>query len=116
MGRDVSYEAICEIMYEWNLAIWQKPHIMIRDFLYVEDSDLLFYVLEGYNSVFVKNFVDGQLVGILPNHDCTPCIEFIAERYVLVSGDSSKIRIWRIYEDLIGKFDELPPWESNYIL
>ena len=74
VGKDVSYEVVCEIMLNWKYAIWERPHILIRDFLYVEDSSLLFYVIEGQNCVYAKNFTDNKLISVLPDHDTTPCI------------------------------------------
>lgn len=44
-------------------------------------------------------------------HTGTPVLYFVQEGYVLVTGDLGTIRVWRLYEDLVKKYDENPPWE-----
>lgn len=46
-----------------------------------------------------------MVIAILKGHNCPPSIYFIPERYILITGDNDSIRIWRIYEDLINKYD-----------
>lgn len=58
----------------------------------------------------MKNVNDGNVIAVMGGHNCTPSIHFVQESYVLMTGDNDTIRIWRLYEDLIKKYDENPPW------
>ena len=93
--------------------------MVIRDYVYVSGygaEGVVMYVVEGYEEVFVKNVEDGRVVCVLRGHGVVPVIYWVEEAGVLVTGGLGDLRIWRIYQDLIGKFDEFPPWESNYCI
>lgn len=105
VGKNVEYEGFCEIMAEWKYQIWERPRMIIKDFIYIADCSLLIYTVETDANVYIKNMNDNLIVAILSGHSNSPSIFFIPESYMLITGDADAIRIWRIYEDLIKKYD-----------
>lgn len=97
-------------MKAWKYDIWELPYFILRDFVYIEDCGLLIYTIEGHEQVYVKNVADGNVLAVMSGHNCTPSIYFTQESYVLMTGDVGTVRVWRIYEDLVNKYDEYPPW------
>jgi hypothetical protein len=57
--------------------IWEKPYLVLRDYVVVEDCGLILYTIEGDFNVWVKNINDGVVVANLGGHNCTPTIHFI---------------------------------------
>ena len=97
-------------MGDWEFAVWERPKLVVNDFIYIRDSQLVIYTVERSHSVFVRNLNDNKIIGILPGHSCVPVIAFVPEKYLLFTGDQTTIKIWKLYEDLIGKYDMNPPW------
>ena len=87
--------------------------MVVRDFIYISDSFLLIYTIEGSKNVFALNVLDNTIFAIFSSCTSTPIITFIPERYLLLAGDHQLINVYRIYEDLIFKFDLNPPWAGN---
>lgn len=57
----------------------------------------MIYTIELDENVYIKNLKDNKIIGILSGHSCAPSIYFVEESYMLVTGDSTDVRVWRIY-------------------
>jgi hypothetical protein len=112
-GKDIEYETFCEIMSNWHYKLWERPKLVVKDFICIADANLLVYTLDANPTVYIKNMTDSHIVAVLAGHNYSPIISFIEDSYMIITGDLGTIRFWRIYHDLIHKYDQHPPWESK---
>jgi hypothetical protein len=103
-------------MAAWNYKLWERPKLVLKDFICIADANLLVYTLEANENVYIKNMDDSRIVAVLTGHNDSPAISFIEESYTVITGDMGTLRFWRIYHDLINKYDQHPPWESNTLI
>lgn len=74
-------------MKSWKYKIWERPRLVIRDFLFVADSNILIYTIEQDENVYIKNMRDNLIIAVLCGHSCAPSIYFVDEGYLLITGD-----------------------------
>jgi hypothetical protein len=92
------------------MKIWEKPRLIVRDFLLVEKFDLLVYTLDDDKKIYVKNITNNRIIAKLEAHHSVPCICIAEDQLILVSGDSFKtpqntidLHSWRLYDDVVQK-------------
>ena len=77
VSKNVDYDIFCQIMSAWKYRVWERPQLIVRDFINVADSNLLIYTLQTDSNVYIKNIDDDLIIAILKGHNCAPSLYFI---------------------------------------
>lgn len=112
MEKSVRYEDFFEIVANWNYRIWEAPHLVIQDYCFDCELNIIFYTIEGLGEIFAKNVADGRIIAIFKHHRSVPTIHYVTSKMILFSAEAEKTHkapvslcIWRINDDLLEQCD-----------
>jgi hypothetical protein len=121
LAKNITYNSFLSIFTEWKYRLWEKPRLIVRDFIIVEKFGLIVYTIDDDLRIFVRTISkDSRIVAILQGHQAVPSIALAEDQLVLVSGDSSRVKLstvdlhlWRLHEDVILKLSSSRALKGN---
>ncbi len=64
-------------MAGWKYKIWERPKLIVKDFIYVADANIIIYTIEDNQNIYIKNIHDNLIIAVLSGHNAAPSIYFI---------------------------------------